>query len=578
MTSNDSPMPNFLSAPVRQELLSRLRRQRLWLHGWARESPAVFRALIALPTRSPLPSPLSPLSPPTPGSRTSPPLVSSTPPVTAEAATTSDSSGGSTLPALGPALTGTRFEPWQERDFAALDPAWQRLAGVPVRPAPMHLNCPDNPDADAAASTVSTTHPEFWRAYLERPRGHSKTTDLAIQVAWILQFARLAVKGLAAAADREQAELLRDAVRDLLRRQPELCPDLVVQQQRILNRLTGSQLMLISSDVGSSWGQLPDFVICDELCHWPKADLWYSLSSSAAKKPRCLLVVLTNAGFGTGWTWQVRETARTSPHWHFQSLTGCMAPWITGPMLEEQRRLLPPTVYARLWENRWQHSDGEFVTLAEADACCDSGCTEQWGGRPGVRYFAAVDYAEKHDLTVGVILHREHDLFVIDRLDLAVPSPGHPVPVAWVEHWMEQMAERFTGVEFTLDEYQLLSVIQRTSDRWPVRRFDFAGTAGHHALAMLLRQSIVQRTVRWFPGCGQRPDRSTRDDLAIELSQLILRSQAAGRLRIDHRREADHHDDRAFAVGAALLQAARHSSSSEWYAVTPPDRSGQFAW
>ena len=37
---------------------------------------------------------------------------------------------------------------------------------------------------------------------------------------------------------------------------------------------------MISSDVQSSWGLLPDFVICDELCHWEQPEMWFSLLSS----------------------------------------------------------------------------------------------------------------------------------------------------------------------------------------------------------------------------------------------------------------------------------------------------------
>lgn len=189
-------------------------------------------------------------------------------------------------------------------------------------------------------------------------------------------------------------------------------------------------LEIIASDVRSSWGQLPDFVICDELCHWAKPDLWYSLLSSAAKKPTCVLTVLTNAGIGRGWQWDIREAARTSPDWHFSSLQGSQAPWISDKDLAEQERLLPRPVFDRLWRNLWQHSDGEFVTLAEAEGCCDPSLTEQAAGRPGRQYFAALDYAEKIDRTVGVILHREGERLIVDRMDVVDPCPNVPPPSA----------------------------------------------------------------------------------------------------------------------------------------------------
>ena len=44
------------------------------------------------------------------------------------------------------------LDPWQKGDFEAIDASWRVLAGV-----------------------VKEEQGGYWRAYLERPRGHSKT-------------------------------------------------------------------------------------------------------------------------------------------------------------------------------------------------------------------------------------------------------------------------------------------------------------------------------------------------------------------------------------------------------------------
>lgn len=498
-------MTNWLTPADRQHLISRLR----WLHVWqqrlAGRNPADYRPLLRV--------------------------------------------GSPSAPRFSQVI-----QPWQQRDFAALDPAWMSLAGI-------------------GAPAVIT------RAYLERPRGHSKTTDTAVQVTWILQWSRRIVRGLAAAADQEQATLIHTAIADLVRQHPVLCPDLSVQKQTIRNRITQSELQVISSDVSSSWGQLPDFVICDELCHWSKPDLWYSLSSSAAKKPGCVLVVLTNAGIGTGWQWNLREIARTSAEWYFSSLNGPQAPWISRASLEEQRRLLPPAVYARLWENTWQHSDGEFVTLAEVAACRDGQLTRTLRGSPEFDYVAAIDYAEKHDRTVGVVIHRDGPLVIVDRMDVVAPDAEHPVLVQWVEDWITQTATEFPRIRFVLDEYQLLGVLQRLSARFALQRFDFAAGRGNHALALTLRNLIVQRQVRWYPDCGQIATSATSDDLETELAALVLRTSSGGRLRIDHRRQPGYHDDRSFALGAACLELLREQQpTQEWFEIALPTEAGEFAW
>ncbi|MAG94249.1 MAG: terminase [Planctomycetaceae bacterium] len=445
------------------------------------------------------------------------------------------------------------MEDWQRTDFAALDAAWLALAGHDVVPL-------------------------FQRAYIERPRGHSKTSDMAMQIAWILMFSRRPVRGLAAAADRDQALLIRTAVREIVRLNPVLCEDLEFRQHAILNKRTGSMLDVITSDVRSSWGALPDLVICDELCHWEHPELWYSLISSAAKRPHCVVVVLTNAGIGRSWQWVVRETARQHANWYFSTFQGVRASWIPQKWLDEQKLLLPGPVYDRLWENIWQHSDGEFVTLAEAEACREPQLTIQEWGRSDRRYIAAVDYAEKHDYTVGVVLHREGPRLVVDRMDVAVPAPGSPVRVVWVDDWMRRTAARFRSVTFVIDEYQLLGTIQRYEQAYDVRRFEFLGGRGNHALALALRNLIVHRGVAWYPDCGAIDAAHGRDDLETELASLILKQSQSGHCRIDHRPDQIHHDDRAFALGAACLHAIGATGDNEWMQITPPQPTGTFLW
>lgn len=477
---------------------------------------------------------------------------------------------GPTSPPLG-----ERLEAWQERDFAALDPAWSELAGLVDR------------------GSIGT---EIRRAWIERPRGHAKTSDMAAQLLWILEYGRLPVRGLAAAADRDQAGLIRTAMWNLAERNRELIRDVVFRQHGAVNPRTGSLLEVLASEVAGSWGKLPDFVVCDELCHWEKPDLWHSLFSSAAKRPRSLLAVLTNAGTGRGWQWELREAARTSPLWYFSTLPGPAAPWLDAAQLAEQERLLPRTVYDRLWRNVWQEGGGEFVTRAEARACRDEALVERDRGEHGRRYFAAVDYAEKRDHTVGVLVHREGSRLVVDRMDVVVPGPSRPTPVRWVEDWMAWVAKRFEPVSFVVDEYQLLGTIQRLQGRHDVRRFEFQSGLGNHALALALRQAIVERELAWYAGCGEgrrlgefaqawgtaefdthgngtAVDGSGGSlgtgprDLEEELATVILRQAATGRVRIDHRQDGVHHDDRVFALGAACLTARREGEGGEWMSV-----------
>ena len=399
---------------------------------------------------------------------------------------------------------------------------------------------------------------------------------MAVQIAWIILCSPHFVHGLAAAADRDQAALIRNAVENIARLNPELCAGLDVRRNAVINPATGSKLEIISSDVQSSWGALPDFVICDELCHWEKPDLWHSLLSSAAKRSNCILAVLTNAGVGRGWQWKIREAARTRPTWYFSSLDGPQAPWIGQEWLKEQQALLPKPVFDRLWHNVWQHSDGEFVTLAEAEACRDESLTIREQARPGIQYIAAIDYAEKHDRTVGVVIHRDGSRIVVDRMDVVEPRPEAPVKVAWVRDWITRIADNFHAVTFIADEYQLVGTIQELEHTYDIHRFQFLSGRGNHALAVNLRKLIVNREIAWYPACGALTSREERDDLETELASLVLKQSPSGRCRIDHLRDGTHHDDRAFALGAACLHAVDSPAEQEWLEVTLPNTTGEF--
>ncbi|MEX1095345.1 MAG: terminase large subunit [Planctomycetales bacterium] len=289
---------------------------------------------------------------------------------------------------------GSIIEPWQDQDFTALDPAWRKIVGH-------NGNVPHS------------------RAWLERPRGHSKTTDIAVMVTWALFASRRSLRGIVAAADKDQAALIRDAIRRIVMLNPWLGKILDVLQWKVINKHTESSLTIISSDVASSYGQLVDFIVCDELCHWSKPELWESLFSTAAKRASCLLVVITNAGWTESWQWPLREAARTRPEWYFNRLDGPSAKWITQDRLDEQRALLPQIAFDRLWLNQWSAGAGDALSPDDIQAAItlSEPLTDP---EPGWIYFGGVDLGLSRDasavIVVGVHIGRTEFRIIPRRL------------------------------------------------------------------------------------------------------------------------------------------------------------------
>lgn len=270
------------------------------------------------------------------------------------------------------------IEPWQEADFAKLDSGLLAVIGAKV---------------------VNPTL-RFWG---ERARGHSKSSDLAIAVTYLMFASTKPLSGILAACDAEQAAIVKESVSRLIAANPWLKDFVTVQATSIVNEHTGSVCKVISGDAPSSYGALPSFVIYDELAHTAKRDLFDSLLSASAKKERCLFAVITNAGFQDSWVWTIREAIRNDPAWYFSRLDGPTAKWITPDRLAEQRRLLPDIAYRRLWLNVWSGGSGDALHPDDLTAALTQ-AEPMRGDELGYAFVAGLDIGISHDASALVTL------------------------------------------------------------------------------------------------------------------------------------------------------------------------------
>lgn len=346
----------------------------------------------------------------------------------------------------------TRFadviEEWQDSDFRALDDGWKR-------------------------AVIGTTHTaNHQRAWLERPRGHSKSLDIGVMAAWALFSSRRQIAGYAGAGDLDQARILRDAIGRLLYVNPWLADILEVQNYRVINHHTKSTLEIISSDAPTSYGLLPDFVVCDEVCHWKKRDLFDSLLSSAAKRSTCMLVCISNAGLMDDWAWQLREAVRKDPAWHFSRLDGPVASWITSDRLEEQRRLLPNIAFRRLWLNEWTTGGGDALTPEDINAAFIPNLKPQRCAQSGYEYVGGLDLGVTRDASAVVILGVKRSYEGHGRIRLAYsriwrpkigkkPSERAKVNLQEIEDTLIDLHVRFKLKTLNADPWNATHMVQR---------------------------------------------------------------------------------------------------------------------
>jgi len=482
----------------------------------------------------------------------------------------------------GPVRLGDTLDDWQAADFLAMDLAWRHVAH-------------------------RTGELRHRRAWLERPRGHAKTSDLAAMIAWVLFASPRRLSGLAAAADKDQAKLLRDAVSKLVAQNPWLSKFLDVQAYRIVNPHTDSTLEIISSDAPSSYGATPDFIVADEVTHWRDRELFDSLLSSAAKRSHCLLLVICNAGFADSWQWKLREAVRCDAAWYFHSLNGPCASWITPAVLDEQRRLLPHIAYERLWLNRWGSGSGDAIDPADLDAAIVTATAA-----PARRithphreyvYMLGVDLGLKHDATALVAVgrhvgytetiarptpagpanrtiramvelgylepavseeteYRHHPAtgrYAVASVQLWKPERGQTVSLSDVEAAIRRAHELYRFASIAIDPWQAALLVERLrAAGLPVVPIDFS--AGNlKAMATTVLEAFVSRTI----------DLPEHSQLLHDLRGLRVIEKSYG-IRLDSPRGPDGHGDAATAMALGLLAASRVTAAARPATVDGP--------
>jgi phage terminase large subunit-like protein len=392
--------------------------------------------------------------------------------------------------------------------------------------------------------------------YLTRPRGGSKTSDLAgVAIAWLVAEAQPGARGYIVAADRDQGALMVDAAAGFVDRTPALKGVVEVGSFKISGR-SGASVEVLAADGASAFGLRPSLMICDEFAQWEETRnvrrVWSAVLSSVNKIAGCRMVILTSAGVPSHMAATVLKVAKADPSaWRVNEVPGPL-PWADLEGLAAQRALLLDSEYRRLHLNQWAAPEDTLVSPEDLEAAMV--LAGEQAPRPGVRYFIGVDIGLRNDATVVSVVHLEpvgaETLWasrkrraVLDRMVVLQGSKGAEVDLARVEEVVLAASKEYNNAPVRLDPWQGIGVAQRLRRRnvrveeWNFTVNKIGGLA--RTLYVLLRDRLL-----WLP-----------DDAALlgELATVRLKSNGTGALRIDH--DSGRHDDRVISLGLAATAA-----------------------
>jgi hypothetical protein len=381
--------------------------------------------------------------------------------------------------------------------------------------------------------------------FLTRSRGSSKTTDLAAGCVAVLATADRPLRLYWLAADRDQGKLALDAIDGFLRRTPALAGRVSLTAKGATGA-NGAQLEILPADAPSAWGLNPHFVFCDELANWADAPgarrLWEAVSSAAAKRADCRMVVLTTPSTPDHWSYtEVLEPARRSGLWRVSERRG-PPPWMSEEKLREQRERLPDSVFRQLFLGEWTASEGSFL---EPDAV-DRAFTldgPRGADRSRFLYVSSLDLGSVHDRTAFAVGHREGPVVHLDWLATWQGSRGRPVDFSSVEQSIVAAHEAYGFGAMSYDRWQALDLTQRLTKRGvPCREFVFT-RPNKMRLAQTLLSLLNGGHLALYAAAG----------LKEELLGLRLVQASDGTWAFDHR--PGGHDDMAIAVSMMAVRA-----------------------
>lgn len=406
--------------------------------------------------------------------------------------------------------------------------------------------------ADARA-VFARTVPMHWHG---RPRGGRKSADGAgYGVSLHLTQAPPGATSYVVAADSAQAGLVLDSVRGFILRAPALRKVMRVEARRVVflaDREPVSTIEVLPADEASSYGLRPWLLIADELAQWPESQnargVWAACISALPKVEDSRLVVLTSAGSPTHWAHGVLEQAKRSGQWRVSEVPGPL-PWIPSEVLEEQRSLLPGSLFARLHLNQWVQGEDRLTSPEQVAACV--GHTGPLPPMRGTKYYAGLDVglvADRTVLTVGHGEKRDGELVVVvDDQIVWQGTKTSPVDLGEVEEACREVHRRYRRATFIFDPWQSQHLRQRLKARSVrVEEFTFSSASvGRLALTLhrLLRQQLL--------------DLPDDPELLDELASVVLRETAPGAYRIDT--TGSGHDDRCISLALVAQKLASQS-------------------
>lgn len=313
------------------------------------------------------------------------------------------------------------------------------------------------------------------------------------------------------AGSRPQASIVFKTAADMVRASPTLRAACKVYRSVIEVPELGSIYRVLSSDANLAHGYNPHAAIIDELHIHPNSELYEAMRTGTAARSQPLTLSITTAGeepAGIAWELHERANSKADPrlygYWcgvpdgkdpfdDANLRAANPASWVSLEFLQDQRRSLPPAVFARLHANQWWRGATEAWLTRTQVTALQAKESPLEAGAPTV---VAVDAASKRDTTAVMAVQVREGKFYRKCWHFAADEDLGFLDYGIVENLIRDICETYDVRRVAFDPFQMVRSAQILGDEGvPVETFPQNDTRMVPASSLLYDLVIEERLV-----------------------------------------------------------------------------------
>ena len=214
-----------------------------------------------------------------------------------------------------------------------------------------------------------------------------------------------------------------------------------------------------------------------------------------------------------------------------------------------ERATSPANIFRRFRLNVWT-TEGDSPFMPEEGWECFKPHLSEKISCHLTRHYIGVDLGVKKDAAAIIVLHREKNGLVVDRIQRWKGSKQHDVPLMEVERFLAECLQNYSNVTLVCDPWQAMGLIQKFK-ALGIEVIEFFYTAQNLVKLSKNLFYLFKNMNLYIP---------KHDTLETELGGLQIVQKSYG-WRIDH--EADNSSDICMSLGMAAVIAMEQGIQEE---------------